>query len=165
MVKNFFKISCLLIGTALLYIYVLCRDVNMWELGVFGIFLICVVAFYPYTIEKRILKIKRKKFVKNMIFKSGSYVFEDELSEINHSMQKLNCSQRKKKVIFGIIIFSLLIIMAIFLIGYYYWLKSQNLPIRVFLNKYVTVFSYIMALILIITVGIITEALYKRNII
>lgn len=165
MLINILRTLFLVIGTVLIYISLFGFGIHRLGLGLFGFFLICVVASYPYTIEKRLLKIKRKKFVKNMILKSGSYVFEGELSEINHSMQNLIHSRRKKKVIFGIIIISLLSIMAIFLIWYYYKLESQNLPIQVFFKKYMTALSYIMGLIIIITVAIITEALYKRNII
>lgn len=159
----------IIIGTIFTWIFFLWRKgIHIPELEIFLFFLLCIVALYPDTIEKRILKAKRKKFVKDMTFKDGIYVFNDEPSEINPLVQKLNHSQRKRKVMFNIIIISLFSLMVILLIWLFFRLRGQNLSAPVFFRDYMNIFSSIMTLILITAVGIlqmesISGILYKNK--
>ena len=111
-----------------------------------GFFLICIVAFYPYTIKKIIQKMKRKKFAKKMAFMDGSYVFDDESSEFKHSIQVLNRLHKKKILMFSITIIAVLSFMVAFLTWYYHKLESQNFYAPVFFKKYMTAFLYTIVL-------------------
>ena len=67
------------------------------------------------------------------------------------------------KVVFSLIIISILSTLVIYIQWYFYKLESQNLPIQVFYEKFTTVVSYIICLMLFIIVGILLIFLHKNK--
>lgn len=150
MVITILKFVFLMIGAGLMFLPAISASsygvtYNLILEGL-GFFLICIVAFYPYTIKKIIQKMKRKKFARKMAFMDGSYVFDDASSEFKHSIQVLNRLHKKKIWMFSITIIAVLSFMVAFLTWYYHKLESQNLSASVFFDKYMNVFLYTIVL-------------------